>query len=261
MINVLEFQKMKNEGKKISMITCYDAWSAKIIAKTNIDCILVGDSLAMVMHGYKTTINATVDLMYTHTQAVSRCASNKFIIGDMPFLSHRKGLSYMMETVQRLEQAGAQAVKLEGAAGHLDLITHVVESGVPVMGHLGLTPQSVNLIGGYKVQGKGKHAGETILEQALGLQEAGCFALVLECVPHALAKEITEKLSIPTIGIGAGPDVDGQVLVLHDMLGLDDHRPKFLKTYLDGKDLIHNALNTYDEEVKKGVFPAIEHCY
>ncbi len=260
-MNVLDFQKKKEKKEKISMVTCYDAWSAKIIAESNIDSILVGDSLAMVMHGYPTTINATVEMMYLHTQAVAKCAKNKFIISDMPFLSHRKGLSFLMDTVQKLEQAGATAIKLEGGTGNFELIHHVVESGIPVMGHLGLTPQSVNLLGGFKTQGKDKCQSEAILQQATLLQEAGCFAIVLECIPAPLAKTITEKLSIPTIGIGAGPDVDGQVLVLQDLLGCHTFKPKFLKTYLNGFELIQNALNTYDKEVKSGLFPLEEHCY
>lgn len=260
-MDISDFNKMKHQNKKISMVTCYDSWSAKIIAHSHIDCVLVGDSLAMVMHGYPTTINATIDLMVLHTQAVSKSVGNKFLIGDMPFLTHRKGLEPIMDAVQALSQAGAQAIKIEGAEGHLDLVKHIVNSGVPVMGHLGLIPQSVNQLGGFKVQGRDKKAAAILLEHALHLEEAGCFAIVLECIPSELAYEVTDKLTIPTIGIGAGPHVSGQVLVLHDLLGFFPHKPKFLKTYLNGFELIQNALNTFDEEVKKEIYPTKEHSY
>lgn len=243
------------------MVTCYDSWSAKIIAQTNIDCVLIGDSLAMVMHGCPTTLNATPELIALHTRAVAPSIGDKFVIGDMPFLAHRKDLVHAMNAVEKIVQAGAHAVKIEGTVGHLDLIQHIVESGVPVMGHLGLTPQSVHQLGGFRVQGKGKEAADCVLSQALQLQEAGCFAIVLECIPSDLAKEITDQLMIPTIGIGAGVHVSGQVLVLHDLLGLSSEKPKFLKTYLDGRGLIHAALDNFDKEVKSKTFPDREHGY
>lgn len=262
-MNILDFSKMKQHEQKISMVTCYDYWSARIISQSNIDCILVGDSAAMVIHGHSTTIPATVDMMLQHIQAVAKGAPNHFIIGDMPFCSYRKGLDSTMNTVDQMMKAGSHAIKLEGGDDNVDLIRHIVQSGIPVMGHLGLTPQSVHALGGFKVQGKEEKAAIKIMEQAMLLQEAGCFALVLECVPFALAQSITEQLSIPTIGIGAGPHTSGQVLVLQDLLGLSDgKKPKFLKHYSDGFDLFTKALNEYNHDVKNQVFPDIkEHAY
>lgn len=261
-MNVLDFKKYKNENKPISMITCYDSWSAAIIEESLIDCILVGDSLAMTMHGYDSTIPADTDLMALHTAAVRRSAPTSFIVGDMPFLSYRKGLVPAMETIEKLMRAGANAVKLEGIEGHKDIITAIIGSGVPVMGHLGLTPQSVNQLGGYKVQGKTDEKARKLMEDALALEEAGCFAIVLECVPSSIGLEISKKLSIPTIGIGAGNGCDGQVLVLQDMLGLNNKfQPKFVRTFMDGFDKIKTALNEYDIVVKERSFPGDKESY
>ena len=256
------FQSMKKTGEKITMITCYDYWSACIIADSQIDCILVGDSLAMIMHGYNTTIPATIDMMAAHTTTVARGALNKFIIADMPFLTYRKGLATTMDNVAKLIQAGAHATKLEGIEGNESIIEHIVKSGVPVMGHLGLTPQFIHQLGGFKVQKNDAYWSAKLLQQAKKLQAAGCFAIVLECLDEQLASEITNSLDIPTIGIGAGRQVDGQVLVLHDLLGLNPKfKPKFLKTYLDGFQLIKTALNTYSTEVKEQRYPDKQHCY
>lgn len=262
-MNVLDFQLMKNQSKKISMVTCYDYWSAQILDKSNIDCLLVGDSAAMVIHGHKTTVPATVDMMLHHIMAVSRGAPNKFIIGDMPFCSYRKGKAQTMRTVDSMMKAGSHAIKLEGADDNTDIIQHIVKSGIPVMGHLGLTPQSINALGGFKVQGKDEQAARRIIEQAQALQDACCFAIVLECIPYLLAKMITDSLEIPTIGIGAGPYTSGQVLVFQDLLGLQqEFKPKFLKTYLQGFDLIKDSLNLFDSEVKNKLFPNIQvHCF
>lgn len=261
-MKINDFAQMKSEKKKISMITCYDYVTAKIIDKTEINSILVGDSVAMVMHGHHSTTAATIEMMATHIAAVSRGITKKFIVGDMPFLSYRKSLTDTMNNVQTLIQAGAHAVKLEGAAGNLDIIKHIVESGIPVMGHIGLTPQSVLALGGHKVQGKNQEAKKRLAEEARALEMAGCFAIVLECIPADLATEITQQLSIPTIGIGAGPDTDGQILVLHDMLGLQtEFKPKFLKHYLNSEELILHALNTYVHEVETQLYPADEHLY
>lgn len=261
-MNIHDFQKMKIQGEKISMVTCYDYWSARIISQSDVNCILVGDSLSMVMHGHPSTISATVEMMALHTEAVSRGASNSFIIGDLPFLSYRKGLTASVDAVHKIMQAGAHAIKLEGATGNLSLIEHLVASGVPVMGHLGLTPQSVCQLGGYKVQGKDENTAKEILRHAQDLENAGCFALVLECVPGDLAQTVTETLNIPTIGIGAGSEVSGQVLVLHDLLGLNsDIKPKFLKTYYNGSEQVLHALNSFSHEVKNKVYPAKEHSY
>lgn len=261
-MTILDFKKYKSENKPISMITSYDSWSAAIIEESDIDCILVGDSLAMTMHGHDSTIPADTDLMALHTAAVRRGAPTSFIIGDMPFLSFRKGLVPAMETVEKLMRAGANAVKLEGCGGHVDIISHIVDSGVPVMGHIGLTPQSVNQLGGYKVQGKEDMKAKELIGDALALEEAGCFAIVLECVPRELGKLISEKLSIPTIGIGAGSECDGQVLVLQDMLGLNNKfKPKFVRTFMEGFQTMKTALNEYDHTVKERSFPNEKESY
>lgn len=255
-MNIQDFHAKKRAGTPISMVTCYDSWSAALIAQTDIDCILVGDSLAMVMYGHDTTIPVDVATMAAHTAAVRRGMPEKFIIGDLPFLSYRKGFEIAMDNVGALMGAGANAVKLEGAAGNTELIRHIVQSGVPVMGHLGLTPQSVHQLGGFKVQGRNPEAAEALKAQALELQEAGCFSLVLEAVPAEVAETITEALAIPTIGIGAGPSCDGQVLVLQDLLGLSTaFRPKFVRTWMDGSSLIRDALQAYHRDVTSGAYP------
>lgn len=255
-MNIHELAKRKTEGQKISMITCYDYSFARLMSETSIDLILVGDSAAMTMHGHKSTLPISTALMAVHVAAVARGAPNKHIIGDMPFLSFRKSLTSNMNAVEKLMKAGAHSIKLEGATGNLELVHHIVQSGVPVMGHLGLTPQSVHQLGGYRVQGRESAAQKAILEQAIQLQEAGCYALVLECVPQALAKNITSQLKIPTIGIGAGLDCDGQVLVLQDLLGMNkDMRPKFVRQYLKGSELITQAINQFHQDVQNGKFP------
>lgn len=262
MKTILDFQKKKKSHEKITMITCYDFSFAKIIEGTNIDAILVGDSLAQVMHGHPTTLQASTAMMALHTAAVVRGAPNKFIVADMPFLSTRKGLKNTMDQVENLMKTGAHAIKIEGADGHLKLIQHIVESGVPVMGHLGLTPQSIHQLGGPKIQGKAAESAQKILDHSLQLQEAGCFSVVLECVPSLLAARISQSLEIATIGIGAGSETDGQILVLQDMLGMNPNfSPKFLKKYLSGFDLISQSMNTYVTEVQNQKFPAKENSY
>lgn len=261
-MNRLDFLKRKKEKQKISMITCYDYWSAQILNRTEVDCLLVGDSLAMVMHGNDSTIPADIELMALHTKAVRKGAPDKFIVGDMPFLSTRKDRNFAMDCVDALMKAGAHAVKIEGALGHFELIQHIVESGVPVMGHLGLTPQSIHQLGGFKVQGRGSKAEEELISAAKSLQDAGAFSLVLECVPTELARTISEKLEIPTIGIGAGPHTDGQVLVLQDMLGMNTRfKPKFLKHFAQGAEWIGEAVNNYHREVVSGAFPTAGESY
>jgi 3-methyl-2-oxobutanoate hydroxymethyltransferase len=261
-VNVLDFQKMKNEGRKISVVTCYDYSSACAVAASNIDCILVGDSVAMLMHGHATTLSATTAMIALHTAAVARGAPAKFIVADLPFLSYRKGLKDAMDSVQELMSAGAHAVKLEGVRGHAEIVRHIVESGVPVMGHLGLTPQSINMLGGMKVQAQTNEAVEILTAQAGELQEVGCFSLVLECVPSEAARRVTDLLKIPTIGIGAGASVSGQVLVYQDVLGLNPgFEPKFLRTYANTFEVIKAALNAYDRDVKGGSFPSISESY
>jgi 3-methyl-2-oxobutanoate hydroxymethyltransferase len=200
--------------------------------------------------------------MAMHISAVARGAPNKFIVGDMPFLAARKGLKEAMDGVQQLMQAGAHAVKIEGEKGQVELMAHIVDSGVPVMGHLGLTPQSVHGLGGHKVQGKAAEEARALVDASRQLEDAGCFALVLECVPTPLAREITQAISMPTIGIGAGPHTDGQVLVLQDMLGMNPHfKPKFLKHFANGHEVVTSAVNRFDAEIRHGCFPSAKESY
>jgi 3-methyl-2-oxobutanoate hydroxymethyltransferase len=261
-MTILDFQTKKQKHEKISMITCYDYTFARILDDTPIDVLLVGDSLAMVMHGHNTTLNASVEMMALHTAAVVRGAPKKFIVADLPFMSYRKGLSENMTAIETIMKTGPQAVKLEGAAGNLELVRHCVDSGVPVMGHLGLTPQSVHQLGGFRVQGRDEKAHALIREQALQLQQAGCFSIVLECVPSALAKEISLALDIPTIGIGAGAGCDGQVLVLQDMLGMNSaFTPKFLRKYFNGVEELKKSFTQYHADVTAGTFPNEKESY
>ena len=262
MNNVLDFARFKAEARKISMVTAYDAWSARLIARSHVDAVLVGDSAAMVMHGYPTTLGATVRLMAAHTRAVAQAADGKFIVADLPFLSYRRGVPAAMTAVGALMSNGAQAVKLEGVDGHEDVVRHIVGSGVPVMGHIGLTPQSVNQLGGFRVQGRSDAGAASIERQARVLEDLGCFAVVLECVPADLAGCITKKLRIPTIGIGAGPATDGQILVLQDLWGVNtDHVPRFVRHYFDGERVLTQALNQYDADVKDVQFPSPAESY
>ncbi|MFZ0219026.1 MAG: 3-methyl-2-oxobutanoate hydroxymethyltransferase [Candidatus Aquirickettsiella sp.] len=261
-MNVLDFTKKKIIKEKIVILTCYDYSTAKIFNDSSLDALLIGDSLAMTMHGFKDTVMATLLMMELHTAAVFRGAPNKFLISDLPFLSYRQSLSRSVIAAQKLMQAGAQAIKLEGAAGNLSLIAHLVESGIPVMGHIGLTPQFIHSLGGYKVQGKTSVQAGQLKQAALALEQAGCFAIVLECVPAQLAKEITASLKIATIGIGAGVDTDGQVLVMQDLLGLNlDFKPKFVSHFLDAGQLIKKTVEHYSYSVKQKDFPGYEHCY
>lgn len=262
MINVQTFKKRKQQQQRISMVTCYDNWSAKILNESRIDCLLVGDSLAVVMHGFDSTVHATIEMMELHVAAVVRGAPDKFVIADMPFLSCSKGLEPTMDAVQSLMQAGAHAIKIEGAAHQADLIRHIVEAGVPVMGHLGLTPQSIHNLGGHKVQAKAEKDALLLVENAKNLETLGCFSIVLECVPNKVGECVSKRLSIPTIGIGAGPFTDGQVLVLHDLLGVDpDFNPKFLRRYANARDLIKEAVDHYHQDVIARDFPSLMESY
>jgi 3-methyl-2-oxobutanoate hydroxymethyltransferase len=257
-----EFARAKAARRKISIVTAYDAWSARLVARSNVDAILVGDSAAMVVHGHDTTLPATLALMAMHTRAVARAAAGKFVIADLPFLSYRKGIPAAMTAVGVLARSGAQAIKLEGIDGHEDVIRQIVGSGVPVMGHLGLTPQSVNRLGGFRVQGRSDVDAARLVEQAHQLEQLGCFAIVLECVPAALAARITSGVTVPTIGIGAGAGTDGQVLVLQDLWGVDTGpSPRFVRHYIDGEAVLTNALNEYDADVKQTRFPGPEESY
>ncbi len=256
MKTILDFAAFKSEGRRISMITCYDSTSAKISASSDVDCLLVGDSVAMTMHGFSDTLAATPEMLEMHVASVRRGAPNMLIVADLPFLAHRGSLDATLAVVARIMRAGANAVKIEGVDGSQDVIRHIVESGVPVMGHLGLTPQSVNAFGGFKVQGKTTSAAQHIRQQAKMLEECGVFAIVLECVPSPLAAEITKASLVPTIGIGAGIDCDGQVLVFQDVLGLNtDFRPKFVRPFVSGAELFKQAINGFNTAVKERTFP------
>jgi 3-methyl-2-oxobutanoate hydroxymethyltransferase len=257
-----DFLRAKTERRKLSLVTCYDYTFARLLSKTAIDGILVGDSAAMVMHGHATTLSATADLMRLHTEAVARGAPDKFVIADMPFLSYRKGMAAALDSAQVLLAAGAWAVKIEGVDGHEDVLQRLVQSGIPVMGHLGLQPQSVRSYGGFRVQGRSEESARDIGRRARSLEQLGAFAIVLECIPASLAQEITCALRIPTIGIGAGAGCDGQILVLQDLLGLDvGFRPKFARPFLDGGRQILDAVACFDQAVKEGTFPSAEESY
>ncbi|MEO5667711.1 MAG: 3-methyl-2-oxobutanoate hydroxymethyltransferase [Bdellovibrionota bacterium] len=262
MKNIHEYKNWKREGRKIVMLTCYDTLTGRIVDQSDVDMALVGDSVAMVLHGFDSTIHATSEMMELHTAAVARGVKTKLIVADLPFLSFRKGVNEALEVSARLLKAGAHAVKLEGVSGHEDVVKALVESGIPVMGHLGLTPQSALQLGGHKVQGRVLEEARKIEEDAKLLENLGCFALVLECVPSDLGRRITREISIPTIGIGAGIDVDGQVLVMHDMLGLQTaFKPKFLRHYFDGEAKLLSAFNAFSGDVKSARFPSPEESY
>jgi 3-methyl-2-oxobutanoate hydroxymethyltransferase len=262
MKTVLEFQKMKTAGQKISMITCYDSTSAQIAEASSVDCLLVGDSVMMTMHGDESTLSATSEVLAMHVAAVRKGAPTKFIVADMPFLAHRGSLDRTLEAVRLLMKAGAQAIKIEGIEGSEDVIRHIVQSGVPVMGHLGLTPQSVHQFGGFKLQGTAPDASVVLLEQARRLEACGVFAIVLECMPGAVADGVTSGISIPTIGIGAGAGCSGQVLVMQDLLGLNTKfQPKFVRRYLDGFNMMKEAFDRFDQDVKSSDFPSTKESY
>jgi 3-methyl-2-oxobutanoate hydroxymethyltransferase len=258
-----DFLKMKNEKVKVSMVTAYDYPSAKFAEEAGIDVILVGDSLGMVVLGYDSTVPVTVDDMIHHTKAVKRGAKNTFIVTDMPFMSYHLSREETLKTAADiLQQGGAHAVKIEGSEHVIDRIKDLTSAGIPVVAHLGLTPQSVGVLGGYKVQGKTADAAKKLIEDSIKCEQAGAFALVLECVPKQIAKEISETLMIPTIGIGAGIDTDGQVLVFHDLVTYGVNRvPKFVKQYGNASEVIHNSLKNYIEEVKGKSFPTDEHSF
>lgn len=256
------FLQAKKEQRKLSMVTCYDYSFARLLSQTSIDGILVGDSAAMVMHGYPSTLSANLDILCMHTGAVARGAPEKLIVADMPFLSYRKGVNTALDTAQALMNAGAHAVKLEGVAGHEDVIQRMAQSGIPVMGHIGLQPQSIHQYGGYKVQGRDEETASRIVQEANALERLGAFSLVLECIPAGLAKGISESLRIPTIGIGAGGGCDGQILVLQDLLGLNtDFAPKFVRHFAEGAQMVCSAIGAFDAAVKDGTFPGTKESY
>ncbi|MCT8138923.1 3-methyl-2-oxobutanoate hydroxymethyltransferase [Anaerobacillus sp. CMMVII] len=257
------FKEMKRKKEKIAMLTAYDAPSAKLVEEAGIDVILVGDSLGMVVLGYDSTIPVTLEDMILHTKAVKRGARNTFIITDMPFLTYHSTLAETMNNAKQLmQEAGAHAVKLEGNGQVIDKIEHLTKAGVPVVAHLGLTPQSVGVMGGYRVQGKDAETAKHLIEDSKLVEVAGASMLVLECVPAPLAKLISEQLTIPVIGIGAGSDTDGQVLVYHDLIGYGSgHVPKFVKQYANITSSILTAVGEYVKEVKTAQFPEEKHTF
>ncbi len=256
MKSVVEMADAKRAGRKIVMVTAYDFWSARLITAGTADCILVGDSVMMVVHGHEDTLGATPELMELHTRAVAKGGPAGFIVADMPFLSARRGQNAALDCAAGLLRAGAAAVKIEGIRGNAEVVRHLVDSGVPVMGHLGLTPQWLRTFGGFKVQARHPDAAAQLLADAREFQDAGAFALVLECVPSAVARDVTAALGIPVIGIGAGPDCDGQVLVLHDLLGLlADFQPRFARRFVEGGELVANGLARFSKAVREGTFP------
>ncbi len=256
-ITVAEIKEMKRRKEKIPMLTAYDYTTAKIVDEAGVPLILVGDSLGMVVLGYESTIPVTIEEMLHHTRAVVRGTKKSLVIGDMPFMTYHASISEAMHNAARfIQQAGAQAIKLEGGVNVAETVNQIVNCGIPVMGHIGLTPQSIHQLSGFKVQGKTPEAAQRLLKDALSLEEAGAFAVVLEVVPAPLAKLITEKLSIPTIGIGAGPNCDGQVQVISDLLGMfTDFVPKHAKQYARLAETMNSAITSYINEVKDGAFP------
>jgi len=260
---VTSFKKFKENKEKITMITAYDYTTAQLMDEAGIDTILVGDSLGMVMLGYDNTLQVTMEDMLHHTKAVVRGAKNALVVGDMPFMSYHVSIEDTLRNAGRfIKEAGAHAVKLEGGRDVLDKIQALVKAQIPVVGHLGLTPQSVNMFGGFKVQGKSLEQAKAIIEDAKLLEEAGVCAIVLECVPQALAQLISESITVPTIGIGAGADCDGQVLVIQDVLGMyKGLSPKFVKQYRDVGTMMVEGIADYIKEVKEGVFPGQEHTF
>jgi 3-methyl-2-oxobutanoate hydroxymethyltransferase len=262
-MTVPEIVKKKQRGEKITCLTAYDYSFARILDDAGVDMLLVGDSLGCVVQGHPNTLPVTIDDMIYHTRAVARGRKRALLIGDMPFLSYQLSAEQAAHNAGRfLQEGGAEAVKLEGGVTMQQTIAKLVQIGIPVMGHIGLTPQSVHQFGGYKVQGRGKDQREAVLDDAVAVEQAGAFAVVLEGIPAELAGEITGRISIPTIGIGAGAHCDGQVLVIHDMLGLfDDFRPKFVKRYAELRSTITAAVKSFINDVTEEEFPGEEHSF
>ncbi len=260
---VIDIFKKKAEGKKITMLTAYDYPTAQIVDEAGIDMILVGDSLGMVVQGVTSTLPVTMDEMIYHTKMVSRAVQSAMVVGDMPFLSYQTHKAEAIRNAGRfLKEANAEAVKLEGGSQMAETIRAIVDAGIPVVAHIGLTPQYVHMMGGFKVQGKNEAAKEKILADARAVQDAGAFSVVVEGVPASLGTEIRNAIHIPTIGIGAGPDCDGQVLVLHDLLGLFERfTPKFVKKYVNLREQAIKAVKEYKQDVEGGKFPSAEHSF
>ena len=260
---IITFKQSKQQGRKISMLTAYDYSTAKLMDEAGINAILVGDSLGNVVLGYEDTLSVTMEDMIHHGAAVARGAKNAMVVVDMPFMSYQASVYDAVVNAGRLMKEGrASAVKLEGGKEVCPQVKAVTEAGIPVMGHLGLTPQSINALGGHRVQGKTQQAAQKLLDDARALQKAGAFAVVLECVPERLADKVTKELEIPTIGIGAGSGCDGQVLVYQDMLGMfSDFTPKFVKKFANVGQVMKEAFKSYIDEMQQGSFPSQEHCY
>jgi 3-methyl-2-oxobutanoate hydroxymethyltransferase len=256
---VLTLQQKKERGERISVLTAYDFPTARLLDAAGVDCLLVGDSLAMVVLGHETTLSVTMEEMLHHARAVARGAKRALLVGDMPFLSYQADTAEAVRNAGRFLQAGMDAVKLEGGREYADTVFALLRAGIPVMGHVGLLPQSVHRLGGYRAQGRTADSARTLLDDAQALEAAGCFAVVLESIPDKVAAAITERLRIPTIGIGAGAGTDGQVLVTHDLLGLYDAAPRFVRRYAALGAEIVRAAEAYREDVAAGRFPAAEH--
>lgn len=260
-VTVTTLRKMKREGEKIVMLTAYDASFAKVLDAQGVDVILVGDSLGMVIQGHDTTVPVTMDEMVYHTRAVTRTAAHALVIGDLPFMSYTSPDMALRNSARLMQEGRAQMVKLEGGAPQVATVSQLAHHGVPVCAHLGLQPQSVHKLGGYRVQGRDEAVAKQMLDDAKALQDAGADLLVLECVPVSLAEQITQALEIPVIGIGAGRGCDGQVLVLHDMLGISPRAPKFSQDFIGTGATIPQAVASYVQAVKAGTFPQDQHCF
>jgi 3-methyl-2-oxobutanoate hydroxymethyltransferase len=262
-VSIHDLRAAKERGERFVMLTAYDASSAALLDELEVPVILVGDSLGMVVLGYDSTVPVTLEEMLHHTRAVSRGAPNAIVVGDLPFGTYQDGPSQALASATRmLKEAGANAVKLEGGGPMAAVTVHLVRAGIPVMGHLGLTPQSVNQFGGFKVQGRDEAAADQLVDDAVALTEAGAFAIVLECIPTELGRRVTEAVPVPTIGIGAGPHTDAQVLVWHDVLGLTTGRlPRFVKQYVDLRAEISGAIKSFQHEVADHEYPGPEHSY
>jgi 3-methyl-2-oxobutanoate hydroxymethyltransferase len=262
-ITTAMIREMKDRGERIAMVTAYDYPTARMLDDAGIDAVLVGDSVGNVILGYRDTLSVTMDEMIHHTKAVARGVKRALVVGDMPFMSYQASMEDAIRNAGRfLKEGHAEAVKVEGGRGMIKKIEAIIQSGVPVMGHLGLTPQWYHQFGGFRVRGKTESTARAILEDAQRLERAGVFSIVLECVPWQLAKLVTEKLEVPTIGCGAGPYCDGHVLVLHDLLGLTGpHVPKFVKRYAKLDEVVIKALSDFKRDVKTGKFPTLEHSY
>ena len=262
-VSIHDLRAAKERGEKFAMLTAYDYSSAALLDELGVPILLVGDSLGMVVLGYESTVPVTLDEMLHHTRAVARGAPNAIVVGDLPFGTYQDGPSQAMASATRMmKEAGANAVKLEGGGPMIEVTAHLVRAGIPVMGHLGLTPQSVNQFGGFKVQGRDTDDAQQVVDDAVALADAGAFAIVLECVPSDLGARVTEAVDVPTIGIGAGPQTDAQVLVWHDLLGLTTGRlPRFVKQYVDLRSEIAGAIKSFTSEVADGEYPGPEHAY